>query len=52
MDVGAESVVIVPEIGVGPPRAKFRIVRDHPLEMDADALHPEGDELTVEERPL
>jgi hypothetical protein len=33
-------------------RAEVRIVRDHPLVMDVDALHPEGDELSVEERPL
>jgi hypothetical protein len=52
MDVGAEVVVIVREIGGRARRAKFRIVRDHPLEMDADALHPDGDELSVEERPL
>ena len=52
MDVGAAFVVIVREIGVGARRAEVRIVRDHPLVMDADALHAEGDELSVEERPL
>ena len=44
--------MVVREIGVGAGRAEVRIVRDHPLVMDADALHPEGDELSVEERPL
>ena len=44
--------MVVGEIGVGARRAEVRIVRDHPLVMDADALHPEGDELSVEERPL
>ena len=44
--------MVVREIGVGARRTEFRIVRDHPLVMDADALHPEGDELSVEERPL
>jgi hypothetical protein len=41
--------MVVGEIGVG---AEVRIVRDHPLVMDTDALHPEGDNLSVEERPL
>ena len=44
--------MVVREIGVGARRAEVRIVRDHPLVMDTDALHPEGDELSVEERPL
>ena len=44
--------MVVREIGVGARRTEFRIVRDHPLEMDADALHSEGDELSVEECPL
>ena len=44
--------MVVGEIGVGARRAEVRIVRDHPLVMDTDALHPEGDELSVEERPL
>ena len=44
--------MVVCEIGVGARRAEVRNVRDHPLVMDADALHPERDELSVEERPL
>jgi hypothetical protein len=44
--------MVVREIGVGARRAEVRIVRDHPLVMDTDALHPEADELSVEERPL
>jgi hypothetical protein len=52
MDVRAEFTMVVGEIGVGARRAEVRIVCDHPLVMDADAPHPEGDELSVEERPL
>ena len=44
--------MVVREIGVGARRTEFRIVRGHPFVMDADALHSEGDELSVEERPL
>ena len=44
--------MVVREIGVGARRTEFRIVRGHPFVMDADALHSEGDELSVEERQL
>ena len=44
--------MVIGEIGVDARRAEVRIVRDHPLVMDTDALHPEGDELSVEKRPL
>ena len=53
------SIDILPEfplvgrvIGVGARRAEVFIVRGQPLEMDADTLHAEGEELSVEERPL
>ena len=52
MDVRAEFTLVVRVIGVGAGRAEVFIVRGHPLEVDADALHAVGDELSVEERPL
>ena len=52
IDVLAEFTLVVREIGVGARCAEVFIVRGHPLEMDANALHTEGDELSVEERPL
>jgi hypothetical protein len=52
IDILAEFPVVVREIGVGARRAKVRIVRDHPLVMDADALDTDSDELSVEERSL
>ena len=49
----AELTMVVRE--TGSRRAPHRIPdqpRGHPFVMDADALHSEGDELSVEERPL
>jgi hypothetical protein len=52
IDIVAEFPLVGRVIGVGARRAEVFIVRGHSLEMDADALHAEGDELGVEERPL
>jgi hypothetical protein len=48
----AEFALVGRVTGVGARRAEVFIVLGHKLEMDADALHAEGDELSVEERPL